>query len=50
MIKNIMGRGIDILLLGWREASKEVEGRLHEMFTDESYKLSNCFLLSTSQV
>ncbi|XP_063703911.1 choline O-acetyltransferase-like isoform X1 [Culicoides brevitarsis] len=50
MIKNIMGRGVDIPLLGYREASKELEGRVHEMFTDESYKIANCFLLSTSQV
>lgn len=50
MVKNILGRGVDIPLLGWREASKEVEGHTHELFTDESYKIANCFLLSTSQV
>lgn len=50
MVQNILGNGIDIPLLGLREASREVEGDLHELFTDESYKISQCFLLSTSQV
>lgn len=50
MVQNILGNGIDIPLLGLREASREVEGDLHELFTDESYKIANCFLLSTSQV
>lgn len=47
---NILGNGIDIPLLGLREASKEVDGEYHELFTDESYKIAQCFLLSTSQV
>lgn len=50
MVQNILGNGIDIPLLGLREASREVEGELHELFTDECYKIANCFLLSTSQV
>lgn len=50
MVQNILGNGIDIPLLGLREASREVEGEYHELFTDESYKVSQCFLLSTSQV
>ena len=50
MVKNILGHGIDIPLLGLREASRELNGQLHELFTDESYKIANCFLLSTSQV
>lgn len=50
MVKNILGSGIDIPLLGLREASVEVTGEMHELFTDESYKISQCFLLSTSQV
>ncbi|XP_055550959.1 choline O-acetyltransferase isoform X2 [Wyeomyia smithii] len=50
MVQNILGYGIDIHLLGLREASKEKEGTLHELFTDECYKIANCFLLSTSQV
>ena len=50
MVQNILGNGIDIPLLGLREASREVTGDLHELFTDESYQISQCFLLSTSQV
>uniref|UniRef100_A0A1I8PS00 Choline O-acetyltransferase n=2 Tax=Stomoxys calcitrans TaxID=35570 RepID=A0A1I8PS00_STOCA len=50
MVQNILGNGIDIPLLGLREASREVTGELHELFTDESYAISQCFLLSTSQV
>lgn len=50
MVQNILGYGIDIPLLGLREASKEVDGEIHELFTDECFAISNCFLLSTSQV
>ncbi|XP_055622484.1 choline O-acetyltransferase isoform X2 [Toxorhynchites rutilus septentrionalis] len=50
MVQNILGHGIDIHLLGLREACREKEGNMHELFTDESYKIANCFLLSTSQV
>lgn len=50
MVQNILGHGVDIPLLGLREASREVTGELHELFTDESYAISQCFLLSTSQV
>lgn len=50
MVQNILGSGLDIPILGLREASREVNGELHELFTDECYKLTNCFLLSTSQV
>lgn len=50
MVNNILGYGVDIPILGLREACREVEGDLHELFTDESYKIANCFLLSTSQV
>jgi choline O-acetyltransferase len=50
MVKNIMGEGIDIPLLGLREACNDRNGAFHELFTDECYKISNCFLLSTSQV
>lgn len=49
-MKNILGNGIDIPLLGLREASIEVTGEMHELFKDESYIISQCFLLSTSQV
>lgn len=50
MVQNILGNGIDIPLLGLREASREVDGDFHELFTDESYKIAQCFMLSTSQV
>lgn len=50
MVKNILGHGIDIHLLGLREACKDTGAPLHELFTDESYAIANCFLLSTSQV
>ncbi|XP_052836030.1 choline O-acetyltransferase [Drosophila gunungcola] len=50
MVKNILGNGIDIPLLGLREASVEVTGEMHELFKDEAYNISQCFLLSTSQV
>uniref|UniRef100_A0A182JKJ5 Choline O-acetyltransferase n=1 Tax=Anopheles atroparvus TaxID=41427 RepID=A0A182JKJ5_ANOAO len=50
MVQNILGYGIDIHLLGLREACREREGTMHELFTDECYKIANCFLLSTSQV
>lgn len=49
-MQNILGNGLDIPLLGLREACREVEGELHELFNDECYKIANCFLLSTSQV
>lgn len=50
MISNILGNGVDIPMLGLREGCREVEGELHELFTDESYAIANDFLLSTSQV
>lgn len=50
MVQNILGQGIDIHILGLREACLEESGELCELFTDDSYKISNCFLLSTSQV
>lgn len=54
MVDNILGRGLDIPLLGLREAAKEgaMVGRweMQEMFRDESYTKINSFTLSTSQV
>lgn len=54
MIDNITGQGIDIHLLGLREAAKETSPTaahpLPELFTDQSYRMANRFLLSTSQV
>lgn len=47
--ENITGLGIDIHLLGWRQAARD-----HlistELFEDESYTIANHFSLSTSQV
>jgi choline O-acetyltransferase len=54
MVDNILGQGIDIHLLGLREAAKETSPTaahpLPDLFTDYTYKLANKFLLSTSQV
>ncbi|XP_044760745.1 choline O-acetyltransferase [Coccinella septempunctata] len=54
MVDNILGQGIDIHLLGLREAARETSPHanypLPEIFTDGSYRLANKFLLSTSQV
>lgn len=54
MVENILGQGIDIHLLGLREAARETlptaAHELPELFTDETYKIANSFLLSTSQV
>ncbi|KAL1517126.1 hypothetical protein ABEB36_000934 [Hypothenemus hampei] len=54
MIDNILGMGIDIHLLGLREAARETSptaaSALPDIFTDESYRIANKFLLSTSQV
>ncbi|XP_045460788.1 choline O-acetyltransferase isoform X2 [Harmonia axyridis] len=54
MIDNILGEGIDIHLLGLKEAAKDTSPHanfpLPEIFTDSSYRLANTFLLSTSQV
>lgn len=51
MVQNILGHGIDIPLLGLREASKEFNnGQVHELFNHETFQTANIFLLSTSQV
>ncbi|KAF5300477.1 hypothetical protein FQA39_LY02276 [Lamprigera yunnana] len=54
MIDNILGHGIDIHLLGLREAAKDTSptamSELPELFKDETYRLANTFLLTTSQV
>lgn len=54
MVDNILGQGIDIHLLGLREAARETSPLaslpLPEIFTDGTYRLANKFLLSTSQV
>ncbi|XP_007446301.1 PREDICTED: choline O-acetyltransferase [Lipotes vexillifer] len=46
----ITGMAIDNHLLGLQELAREVCKELPEMFTDETYLMSNRFVLSTSQV
>ncbi|XP_072523683.1 choline O-acetyltransferase-like [Salminus brasiliensis] len=46
----ITGMGIDNHLLGLREIAKELKMESPDIFTDETYHLSNQFILSTSQV
>ncbi|XP_049646731.1 choline O-acetyltransferase [Suncus etruscus] len=46
----ITGMAIDNHLLGLRELAREVCKEPPEMFTDETYLMSNQFILSTSQV
>ncbi|CAH1155054.1 unnamed protein product [Phaedon cochleariae] len=54
MVDNILGQGIDIHLLGLREAARETSptaaSPLPTIFTDPSYRLANKFLLTTSQI
>uniref|UniRef100_A0A8B9LC36 Choline O-acetyltransferase n=1 Tax=Astyanax mexicanus TaxID=7994 RepID=A0A8B9LC36_ASTMX len=49
-ILTITGMGIDNHLLGLREICKELNLEKPEFFTDETYIISNQFILSTSQV
>ncbi|XP_062859579.1 choline O-acetyltransferase-like isoform X1 [Trichomycterus rosablanca] len=46
----LSGLGIDNHLLGLREVGKELKIETPEIFKDETYHLSNQFILSTSQV
>ncbi|KAJ8978412.1 hypothetical protein NQ317_008487 [Molorchus minor] len=54
MVDNILGQGIDIHILGLREAARETSPTaacpLPDLFTDPSYRIANKFLLTTSQV
>lgn len=50
MVNNILGRGIDIHLMGLREMAKEMGLPTPEIFTHSSYTIANHFRLSTSQV
>ncbi|EEB19368.1 Choline O-acetyltransferase, putative [Pediculus humanus corporis] len=50
MLDNILGKGIDIHLLGIREMALESMGTKPEMFDDETYAIANHFGLSTSQL
>lgn len=50
MIDNILGKGIDIHLLGIKEMALQTTGEVPDMFRDESFITANHFALSTSQV
>lgn len=50
MLATILGYGVDNHLLGLRETAKLVFDKLPEFFQDETYKESQRFRLSTSQV
>lgn len=51
MVKNILGQGIDIHLLGLRELARHSGAAdAVAVFEDQSYKDINHFSLSTSQV
>lgn len=54
MVDNILGQGIDIHILGLREAARDTSPTaatpLPEIFTHPSYRIANKFLLTTSQV
>jgi len=50
MVRNILGEGIDLHLLGLREAARAAGESTPELFKDESYRVANHFALSTSQV
>ncbi|XP_055875750.1 choline O-acetyltransferase-like isoform X3 [Biomphalaria glabrata] len=50
MLQTILGHGIDLHLLGLREAANELGIPTPEVFKDPSYKELNTFRVSTSQV
>lgn len=51
MIKNILGQGIDIHLLGLRQLARQSGcPEATAVFDDPSYQIINHFALSTSQV
>lgn len=51
MIKNILGQGIDIHLLGLRQLARQSDcAEALAVFEDPSYGIINHFALSTSQV
>ena len=50
MKENISGEGLDIPMLGIREALKLLDKDLPKVFTDDVYSSCNLFQLSTSQV
>lgn len=50
MINSILGKGMDCHLLALKQISIEQGYEIPALFTDESYKISNYFQLSTSQI
>ena len=50
MVGNILGRGLDIPLLGLRQAAEEMGQAGQKLFSCKAYKEVNTFRLSTSQV
>ncbi|XP_053393078.1 choline O-acetyltransferase-like [Mercenaria mercenaria] len=50
MTQTILGNGMDCHLLGLREIATDQHDTVPDIFTDETYKKSNHFTLSTSQV
>ncbi|KAK7122163.1 hypothetical protein R3I94_019318 [Phoxinus phoxinus] len=46
----VAGMGTDNHLLGLRETAKEMKMEMPDIFADETYHISNHFILSTSQV
>lgn len=46
----VTGMGMDNHLLGLREMAKEMKMEMPDIFSDETYHISNHFILSTSQV
>ncbi|CAF1101844.1 unnamed protein product [Didymodactylos carnosus] len=50
MIQNILGQGMDNHMLALKQIAHDYQIPTPELFLDESYKISNHFALSTSQV
>ncbi|XP_052262226.1 choline O-acetyltransferase-like [Dreissena polymorpha] len=50
MTKTILGHGMDCHMLGLREMAVELALPIPDIFTDDTYRKSNQFTLSTSQV
>lgn len=49
MIDNILGMGIDVHILGLKQAARE-NAMACPIFEDDSFRIANQFALSTSQV
>lgn len=50
VLQTILGHGIDCHLLGLKETAAMLDMPTPKLFTDDTYKQSNHFTLSTSQV